>query len=239
MNNQLIRKVSIDWNKIADDSYLRGIEALQGVSELEFNKPITFFVGENGSGKSTLLEAMAIACGFNPEGGSKNYRFSTYNSHSELCNAMQIRKGYRQVRWGYFLRAESFYNVATKEEDYVDADHPSAKLHEKSHGESFLAIALEKLTPEGLYFLDEPEAALSPQRQLTLLMQLYDCAKQGAQFMIVTHSPILLGIPGADIWTFDQGPVHACKYEETDSYQVTEMFINSRERLLKRLLGGE
>lgn len=87
MNNQLIRKVSIDWNKIADDSYLRGIEALQGVSELEFNKPITFFVGENGSGKSTLLEAMAIACGFNPEGGSKNYRFSTYNSHSELCDA--------------------------------------------------------------------------------------------------------------------------------------------------------
>lgn len=136
----------------------------------------------------------------------------------------------------YFLRAESFYNVATKEEEYADLAHPSAKYHEKSHGESFLALAQNNLHPNGLYLFDEPEAALSPQRQLTLLMQIYSCAKEGAQFIIVTHSPILLGIPDADIYCFDNGRIHLCEYEDTESYQVTEMFINNRQMLLDRLL---
>ena len=236
MNNQLIQGISIDWNKIDEHSYLRNIEAIKGLERLEFAHPITFFVGENGSGKSTLLEAIAVAYGFNPEGGTKNYSFSTYDSHSDLCNAIRISKGYRKAGWGYFLRAESFYNVATKEEDYADPDHPSKKFHEKSHGESFLAIAQSQLRANGIYLLDEPEAALSPQRQLTLFMEIYECAKQGAQFIIVTHSPILLGIPDAEILTFDDGPIHKCEYEETGSYQVTEMFINNREQLLERLL---
>lgn len=236
MNELFIQRLSIDWNKIDQGSYLRKIEAIKDLDELIFEKPITFFVGENGSGKSTLLEALAVAYGFNPEGGTKNYSFSTYDSHSPLYEAIRVSKGFRKAKWGYFLRAESFYNVATKEEEYADIAHPSEKYHEKSHGESFLALAQNHLRPNGLYLFDEPEAALSPQRQLTLLLEICSCAKQGSQFIIVTHSPILLGIPNAQILSFDDGTVHNCEYEETESYKVTEMFINNREFLLGRLL---
>lgn len=237
MNHQFIQSVMIDWDRIGRNSYLRDIEAVEGLERLEFNRPITFFVGENGSGKSTMLEAIAIAAGFNPEGGTKNYCFSTYDSHSELCEAMKLVKGYRRPEWGYFLRAESFYNVATKEEEYADSRHPSAKFHERSHGESFMAIAQKYLKPNGLYLLDEPEAALSPQRQLTLLMEIYRCADKNSQFIIATHSPILLGIPGAELLSFDGGKIQTCEYRETDSYQVMEMFINNRKELLKNLIG--
>lgn len=236
MNNQFIQGLTIDWTKIDEKSYLRKIDAIRDLGELSFHKPITFFVGENGSGKSTLLESIAVAYGFNPEGGTKNYSFSTYDSHSELCDATKIIKGVRRPRSGYFLRAESFYNVATKEREYADSAHPSGKYHEKSHGESFLAIAQNYMGADGIYIFDEPEAALSPQRQLTLLINIYQCAQKGAQFIIATHSPILLGIPDADIYNFDMGEIHLCEYEETDSYIVTEMFINSREHLLHRLL---
>lgn len=236
MNGLFIQGLAIDWGKIGDDSYLRDIEAIDGLSQMQFHRPITFFVGENGSGKSSLLEAMAVACGFNPEGGTKNYAFSTYDSHSELHAALRLSKGIRRPRFGYFLRAESFYNVATKEEDYADASHPSEKYHERSHGESFLMLMQNYLNANGLYIFDEPEAALSVQRQLTLLLEIYRYANAGAQFIIVTHSPILLGTPGAEIYSFDSGQIHPCEYEETDSYILTEMFINNRENLLNRLL---
>ena len=236
MDERFIRSIFIDWTLIGDDSYLREIEALKDLKTLDFNSNVTFFVGENGSGKSTLLEAMAIASGFNPEGGTKNYSFSTYDSHSELYDAVRVVRGSRKARLGYFLRAESFYNVATMEERYADEGHESQKYHEKSHGESFLALAQNQLRPGGLYFFDEPEAALSPQRQLTLLTEIYNCAAGGSQFIIATHSPILLGMPGAEILSFDSGVIHPCEYEDTESYQVTEMFINDRKRLLDRLL---
>ena len=237
LNSQLIGAVMIDWEKIGRDSYLRDIPAISGVEHIDFTHPVTFFVGENGSGKSTLLEAIAVAYGFNPEGGTRNYNFSTYDSHSELCDAVRLSRGFRRASYGYFLRAESFYNVATKEEEY--SREPGGKpqhFHEKSHGESFLALVQNNFRGNGLYLLDEPEAALSPQRQLTLLMEIDRCVKEGAQFMIVTHSPILLGLPGAEILSFDDGPIHPCAYEETDSYQVTSMFINNREQILHRLL---
>ena len=236
MNELLIQSLSMDWNRIEQNSYLRKIDAIKNLEELVFEKPIAFLVGENGSGKSTLLEALAVAYGFNPEGGTKNYSFSTYDSHSRLHEAIKVSKGYRKAKWGYFLRAESFYNVATKEKEYEDFDHPSEKYHEKSHGESFLAVVQKQLKPNGLYLFDEPEAALSPQRQLTLLMEICSYAKQGSQFIIATHSPILLGIPGAQIISFDEGTVHNCEYEDTESYKVTEMFINNRDALLERLL---
>lgn len=233
----LINSVMIDWNKISRSSYLREIEAISGIDQIYFKSPITFFVGENGSGKSTLLEAIAVAYGFNPEGGTRNYHFSTYDSHSELCDAIRLSRGIRRAGGGYFLRAESFYNVATKEEEYSRGPGGRPQhYHEKSHGESFLALAQNSFRPNGIYLLDEPEAALSPQRQLTLLVEIHRCAAEGAQFLIVTHSPILLGMPDSEILTFDDGPVHPCSYEETDSYQVTSMFVNHREHILKKLL---
>lgn len=227
----------IDWDKISRDSYLRDIPALNGLDHIAFTHPVTFFVGENGSGKSTLLEAIAIAYGFNPEGGTRNYSFSTYDSHSELCSAVRLSRGVRQPAYGYFLRAESFYNVATKEEEYSRGPGGWPQhFHEKSHGESFLALAQNSFRANGVYLLDEPEAALSPQRQLTLLMEIDRCVKEGSQFIIVTHSPILLGLPGAEILSFDDGQIHPCTYEETESYQVTSMFINHREQILHQLL---
>ena len=231
-----IKALEINWGRIEADSYLRGIEALAGLERLEFHRPITFFVGENGSGKSTLLEALAVAAGFNPEGGTRNYRFSTFDSHSELCDAVRLIRGTKKPAWGYFLRAESFYNVATAEAEYSRGGGRPQYLHQKSHGESFLATAQSNFRENGLYFLDEPEAALSPQRQLTLLLEIANCAKAGSQFVVVTHSPILLATPEAEILTFDGGQLHPCSYEETESYQVTEMFINNREAILRRLL---
>ena len=237
LNLQLINGVIIDWEKIGQESYLREISALKGIEHIAFTQPVTFFVGENGSGKSTLLEAIAVAYGFNPEGGTRNYSFSTYDSHSELCLAIRLSRGVRRAAYGYFLRAESFYNVATKEEEYSRGPGGIPQhFHEKSHGESFLALAQNSFRANGLYLLDEPEAALSPQRQLTLLMEIDRCVKEGSQFIIATHSPILLGLPGAEILSFDDGPLHPCTYEETDSYQVTSMFINNREQILHWLL---
>ena len=231
-----LRALRIDWERIGEDSYLRGIPAIAGLRELEFRNNITFFVGENGSGKSTLLEAIAVRYGFNPEGGTRNYRFSTYDSHSELCGAITLAKGAGKPGWGYFLRAESFYNVATAEEEYSRYGGEPGKYHARSHGESFLRLAQTQFRGRGLYLLDEPEAALSPQRQLTLLLEIKRCAEEGGQFLIVTHSPILLGIPGATILSFDDGPIHEIAYEETGSYQVTKLFLENRDQMLKRLL---
>ena len=237
-----IQSIEIDWRRISRGSYLRGIGSLAGVKELEFHCPVTFFVGENGSGKSTLLEALAVAYGFNPEGGTRNYSFSTYDSHSEMYEAVSLRRGYRRAKWGYFLRAESFYNVATKEEEYARDSLGKAEpemLHRRSHGERFLAVVQRHFQAGGLYILDEPEAALSPQRQLTLLIEIHRLARAGAQFIVVSHSPILLGLPGAELLSFDGGWIHEIAYEDTDSYQVTEMFIKNRKYLLGRLLDSE
>ena len=233
----LLHSISIDWEKIGEHSYVRDIPALKDVTELDYTHPVTFFSGENGSGKSTLLEAIAVACGFNPEGGTRNYCFSTCDTHSELCGAITLSRGIRRISHGYFLRAESFYNVATKEEEYSRGPGGRPEhFHEKSHGESFLDLARNHFRAGGLYLLDEPEAALSPQRQLTLLAVIHRCAAEGAQFLIVTQSPILLGLPGAGILTFDDGPVHPCSYEDTGSYTITSMFLNHREKMLKQLL---
>lgn len=243
MNNKFIREVSIDWEQISPRSYLREIDSIRQMKSLKFQKNITFFVGENGTGKSTLLEAIAVAYGFNPEGGTINYRFSTFDDVSELSNAIRMVKGYRRAKSNYFFRAESFFNVASKAEDYRDntpkniyyARYGGKALHEQSHGESFLAY-FQSFDSEGLYIMDEPEAALSPQRQLSLFLQIAKMAENGSQFIIASHSPILLGIPGAEIITFDEGEMKSCRYEETESYQVTEMFINNREILIDRLL---
>lgn len=243
MEDRFVRSVSVDWNRIEENSYLRQIEAVRNLTTLNFQENITFFVGENGSGKSTLVEAIAVACGFNPEGGTLNYRFSTFDDVSELGGALRVVRGIRRPKSGCFFRAESFFNVASKAEDYRDftpkeiyyARYGGKSLHEQSHGESFLAY-FQSFDREGLYIMDEPEAALSPQRQLTLLIQIEKMARSGSQFIIATHSPILLGIPKAAILSFDGGEIESCAYEDTESYRITEMFINNRDVLLERLL---
>lgn len=236
--DMFIRSFSIDWDKLEDGSYVKEIPALNSLREFQFRKRITFFVGENGSGKSTLLEALAIAKGLNPEGGTRNYNFSTYDDYSMLKSAITFQSGMLKPKWSYFLRAESFYNVASEAARNYNDDGCMTDFHARSHGESFLEFILEN-DEKGLYFMDEPEAALSPQRQLTLLLHLVKMAEKGSQFIIVTHSPILLGTPDADIISFDEGKLHRISYEETESYQVTKLFLENREVMLRQLLQEE
>ena len=240
MKDRFIREITIDWSTVEPDSYLRTIPALNRLERLSLDYPVTLFAGENGTGKSTLLEGIAAAYGFNPEGGTVNYAFSTKDTHSSLYQAIRLSRSSRRASGGYFLRAESFYNVATKEEEYAKGpggvEH---HYHEKSHGESFIALAQDYFHENGIYLMDEPEAALSPQRQLTLLIQITKLAEQGAQFVIATHSPILLGIPDAHIYSFEADGVSDCMYEDTDSYRITKLFVDNRRRMLEKLLEEE
>ncbi len=234
MSNKFIQSIKINWNKIEEDSYLRTIESISKITQLSFTNNITYFIGENGTGKSTLLEAIAVAYGFNPEGGTLNYNFSTYDDISELSNAIKISKGYKRPKSSFFFRAESFFNVATMAVEY-NSIYGERGLHEQSHGESFLSF-FQSFQNEGIYIMDEPEAALSLQRQLTLFIQIAEMAKKGSQFIIVTHSPVLLAIPNSSIWSFDNGKIHTCRYEETENYQIIKMFINNRESFISQLL---
>ncbi len=237
-----IRNLSINWDYVADHaedkkigcpSYILDIPSLRSIDKLTFHRNLTFFCGENGSGKSTLLEAMAIAQGLNPEGGTRNYRFSTYDDWSNLTDAIRITHGPHRPDWSYFLRAESFYNMATAAVKEYNHDGRMPDYHARSHGESFLDFILDNRA-EGLYLMDEPEAALSPQRQLELLVYLVQMSRAGSQFIIATHSPILLGAPDAEIYSFD-GTVRPVEYEETESYRITKLFVNNREYMLREL----
>ena len=242
LDNKILKGLSLNWDKIEKHSYLRKIPAISKLKELKFKSSISFFVGENGSGKSTLLEAIAIAYGFNPEGGTINFNFSNYDDTSELHNAIRLQKGINRNKFGYFLRAESFFNLATKSEEYAQSGGggmiPPSNLHFRSHGESFLDY-IQTYNKAGLYIMDEPEAALSPQRQLVLIYEIVKMAQSGAQFIIATHSPVLLGIPESDIISFDDGKLHRCSWEETGCYQVTKAFLNNRDKMLKELLSEE
>ena len=239
IESRFIRALAVDWSQVDRDSWLRRVPAIASLERLAFNRNVTFLVGENATGKSTLLEAVAIAYGFNPEGGALNYRFTTWHEDSELSGALRLLKSYRRARSGYFFRAESFFNLASKAAEYdAQRGRPSygdRDLHRQSHGESFLSF-FETFDGPGLYLMDEPEAALSPQRQLTLLLHMSRLAAGDAQFIVASHSPILLGLPDAQILSFDGGLIHECAWEDTDSYQVTRLFLNDRESLLDKLL---
>jgi predicted ATPase len=207
----------------------------QGI-DLPFRSTVTFFVGENGSGKSTLLEALAECCGFNPEGGNRDHHRATFAGRSELAQALRL-SWLPKVTEGFFLRAESFYNFATYIEQVSDLRaYGGRSLHAQSHGESFLSLFANRFE-QGLYILDEPEAALSPQRQLSFLRIIHDLATpRHAQFIIATHSPILLAYPGAVMFDLDGDAIRPTTYQETKHFQITRDFLNSPERFFKHLL---
>ena len=231
--------------ELPESSYLNVLPAVNWLKDhrLMLDSPVTFLVGENGSGKSTLLEAIAVACGFNAEGGTRNFSFSTRATHSELGEYITVARR-RYPRDGFFLRAESFYNVATNidemDEDFsygpkVIESYGGISLHHQSHGESFLALVQNRFGGNGLYLLDEPEAALSPTRQLTLLGEMHQLAEQDSQFIVATHSPILMAYPGARIYQLSEDGIEPVQYQETEHYQLTRRFLEDPERMLRYL----
>lgn len=227
------------------EPYLRELPAVQRLlfgEPLSFSSDVTFFVGENGMGKSTLLEAIAVACGFNAEGGSRSFDFSTSRTHSNLYESLVVsRQAYPKD--GFFLRAESFYNAATYL-DELDGETPGlldsyggVSLHRQSHGESFFSLVQNRFGGRGLYLLDEPEAALSPMKQMALLVQIDELVKRRSQFIIATHSPILMAYPGAQVLLFSEEGIRAVSYRETEHYQLSRRFLENPERMLDILLG--
>ncbi len=236
-----LRSVALKRESIDSfDAYPFCIPSIAGLETLTFDEDVTFFVGENGSGKSTLLEAIAVSLGFNPEGGNKNTNFATHENHSQLSKHVKAIRGFKKPTDGYFLRAESFYNLAS----YMEQDGRSAylnsyggkSLHAQSHGESFMATLLNKLQGHGLYLMDEPEAALSPMRQLAALSAIHQLVENKSQFIIATHSPILLAYPRAKIYQFSERGIHEIAYTDTEHYSVTKDFLNNREKMLSILM---
>ncbi|WP_437931156.1 AAA family ATPase [Sorangium sp. So ce291] len=237
-----IRSVQLLRERVADSSrYPFSIPAVRALDELELHPKVTFFVGENGSGKSTLIEALALLAGFNAEGGSKGFNFSTRRSESELHAAMRLVRGPRREKNGFFLRAESFFNVATQVDELaVTQYYGGTSLHEQSHGESFLALMKHRFKADSLFILDEPEAALSPARQLTLLARMHELIEAGrSQFIIATHSPIVLAYPAATIYLLSEGGIAPVAYEETEHFALTRDFLLHRDRFFRELFRGD
>ena len=240
--------IRLERDRIASfEEYPFAIPSIRHLNRLEFHPAVTFFVGENGSGKSTLLEAIAVKAGFSAEGGDRQLQFGTHDTHSPLHDCMCLERSFKKPTDGFFLRAESFYNVAS-ELERIEDESPSPvpfrayggkSLHRQSHGESFLAVLKERLQGGGVYLFDEPEAALSPQRQLSVLTLMHRLVGHQSQLVIATHSPILLAYPHAKIYQFAETGITEVKYTETEHYQITRDFLNRHERMLEILLTAE
>jgi len=241
IKRSLINAVRLDREVVPSfDEYPFCVPAIRHLHRLEFHPAVTFFVGENGSGKSTLLEALAVKLGFNAEGGSKNFNFATRETHSNLSEFIRVERGIGRSTDHYFLRAESFYNLASQIDDLsAEFSYGGKSLHAQSHGEAFLSLLANRLQGDGVYLFDEPEAALSPQRQLSVLTLLHRLVYHQSQMIIATHSPILLAYPNARIYHFSEDGIKEIKYTETEHYQVTKDFLNRHERMLEILLSAE
>ncbi|MFD2627392.1 AAA family ATPase [Oceanobacillus kapialis] len=220
------------------------LPVIRNLNKFTFHPNVTYIVGENGMGKSTLLEGIAVALGFNPEGGTRNFNFSSYDSHSELDHYLRVAKGAIRPKDGFFFRAESFYNVATNIEK-MDEEKLGGRpiidsfggqsLHEQSHGESFFAAFLHRFSGEGIYILDEPEAALSPLRQMSMLARIHELVNEGAQFIISTHAPILMAYPEAKLMELTEEGIQEMALEETGHYRTMKQFFENKDRLLHHL----
>ena len=249
MRDLYIRRMSLP-EPLSRESYLNVLPVVRHLAKegIDFHRQVTFFVGENGSGKSTLTEALAISQGFNPEGGTKNFRFSTEDSHSELCDYVRVARGVVYPRDGFFLRAESFYNVASdidrmdREEGIgapVIASYGGVSLHRQSHGESFLALAENRFGGNGLYILDEPEAALSPAGLIRLMRRMDWLVRRDSQFIIATHSPMLITFPGAEVYQIRENGIFSVPFKDTDHYRTTVRFLQNPESAIEDIFGME
>jgi predicted ATPase len=238
LRGPFLRRITMLPDKVDPARHPFDVPAFRGGIDLEIGANVTFLVGENGSGKSTLLEAVASCCGFNPEGGGRDHQFQTRVDSGDLASALRL-SWLPKVTDGFFMRAESFFNFATYLDQVSTLDRYGGRsLHQQSHGESFLALFLNRFD-RGIYILDEPEAALSPQRQLSFLKVIRELATGGrAQFLIASHSPILLAYPGATLLSLDEGPIHQVQYQETSHYTLTKQFLESPERFFKHLFAS-
>lgn len=242
--NQYIRTVELCKQKV--DSFSRYpfcLDAVRNLSALELHPKVTYIVGENGTGKSTILEAIATAFGFNPEGGTQNFNFSTISTHSDLHKYIKLVKGVKKPKDGFFLRAESFYNLASNIDELdkegggapIIESYGGVSLHKQSHGEAFLSVFLNRFSGNGVYILDEPEAALSPSRQMAMLSRMHELIKQNSQFIIATHSPIVMAYPDSIIYELNDG-FNKVEYRQTEHYQVMKEFINNTEKMLNIIM---
>ena len=235
--NRILRHLELLRDKVADwKAYPFSIPAVAELHRLEFHPAVTFLVGENGSGKSTLIEAIAIKAGFNAEGGSKNFRSSHRPSESALHQYLRLARGATREKTGFFLRAETMFNVSTEAEQY--RAYGWEDLHDKSHGEAFMWVALNRFRDQGLYILDEPEAALSPQRQLAFLGRMHQLIRARSQFVVSTHSPILMAYPEARILLLERDGIREVRYEDTDHYAVTKTFLQDPARMLREIFAN-
>ncbi len=240
LSDQYIREISLRRDGVPSfESYPFNVPCVRHLDTLVLHPKVTYFVGENGTGKSTLLEAIAVAAGLNAEGGSRNFNFATYASHSPLHEYLRVIRGTRRPRDNYFLRAETFYNVATEVERLGVDGYGGQSLHAQSHGESFWSLLHHRLAGQGLYFFDEPEAALSPTRQMATLSIMHRLIQQQSQFIIATHSPILMAYPEATMYLLADDGITETSYRETDHYRVTRDFLNRTDAMLGELLSDE
>ncbi len=233
----------LGWIELEDDTPTEGfpwdLAAVRALDRLEFSAPVTFLVGENGTGKSTLLEAIAVAAGFNPEGGSRNLRFSTRQTESALHEQLRLA-WYARSRRTFFLRAETFFNMASAYEDIgLDPGDPVGRLHARSHGQQFLDVARSRFGPGGLFLMDEPESALSFISQLALMRMMHEYSAEGSQFIVATHSPVLVALPEATILLLDDDGICPVSLDDSPPFRDTKAFVNAPETFLHHLLSDD
>lgn len=229
MNDLFINEIRLERERVPNfNEYPFNIPVVRNLKSVSFCKPVTYLVGENGAGKSTLIEALAVSMGLSAEGGTRNMIYESFNTTSDLHQYLKIVKSGQLPKWKFFLRAESFYTMANNFENYG-----RGSWHEMSHGEAFLNI-LGDLSKGGLYFMDEPESALSPKNQMCLLTIMHKHAQNGSQFIISTHSPILLSYMDAEIKNVDDD-LHPIKYQDTQIYQLYRRFLDCPEKMQRYL----